>query len=85
MFYGVTGRSGQLSPPLCQKGSLSSDRILTYVQSALTGRVRSRKTLFGTLLMLTRRWHPKSSHFTIQRPVSYRILTSVQLAPIGHV
>ena len=82
---GVTGCSGQLSPPLCQKEPLSSDRTLICVRSSLTRRVRSRKTLFGTLLMLTRRWHPESYHLAIQCSVSYRILTSVRSASTGRV
>ena len=43
------------------------------------------KTLSGTLLILTGRWHPESSHFTVQRPVSYRILTSIRSAPTRHI
>ena len=81
----MTRHSGQLSQPLCQKEPLSSDRTLTCVRSALTGRVWSRKTLSGTLLMLTERWHPEFGHFAVQRPVSYRILTSVRSALIGRV
>ena len=81
----MTGRSGQLYPPLCQKEPLSSDRTLTSVRSALTGRVRSRKTLSRTLLMLTGRWHPESGHFAVQCPISYRILTNVRSALTGRV
>ena len=73
----VTERTGQLSPPLCQKEPLSSDRTLTCIRSALTGGVRSTKMLSRTLLMLIGRWHPESGHFAVQHPVSYRILTSV--------
>ena len=62
-----------------------SDRTLACVQSAPTRRLRSSKTLFGTLLMLTGCWHLESSHFTVQRPVSYRILTSVWSALTGRV
>ena len=56
---------------------LSCDQTLTSVRSALTGRVRSRKLLSGTLLMLTGRWNLEFSHFAVQRPVSNRNLTSV--------
>ena len=35
--------------------------------------------------MLTGRWHPDSGHFAVQRPVSYRILTSVRSALSGRV
>jgi len=35
----VTGCSGQLSPPLCQKESLSSDRTLTSVRLAVATRL----------------------------------------------
>ena len=86
---GVTGRSGHgdrtLRSVLPATESLSCDRTLTYVRSALTGCVRSRKLLSGTLLMLTRRWHPESGHFIVQHPVSYQILTSVRSALTGRV
>ena len=35
----------------------ATDQTLTSVRSALTGRVRSRKRLSGTLLVLTGLWH----------------------------
>ena len=78
---GVTGRSSQgdriLRSVIPAIEPLSYDRTLTSV--------RSRKLLSGTLLMSTERWHPESSHFAIQRPVSNRNLTSVRSALIGRV
>ena len=64
---------------------LSCDRTLTCVPSALTGRVRSRKLLSRTLLMLTGRYHPESGHFVVQRLVSNWILTSIRSALTGRV
>ena len=86
---GVIGRSGQgdrtLRSVLPATEPLSCDRTLTCVRSALTGRVRSQKLLFGPLLMLTECWSPESDRFAVQRPVSNQNLTSVRSALTGHV
>ena len=88
-LYGVIGRSGQVDrtlrsvhPPLI---SLSCDRTLTSVRSALNGRIRSQKLPSGTLLMLTGLWTLASDHFAAQHPVSSRNLTSVWSALTGRV
>ena len=56
-FCGVTGCSDlgdrMHRSVLPTTEPLSCDRTLTYVQSALTGRIRSRKLISETLLMLT--------------------------------
>ena len=35
--------------------------------------------------MFIERWNPESGHFTLQRPISYWILTNVRLALTGRV
>ena len=86
---GVIRCSGQgdrmlrsVHPPLC---SLSCDRTLASLRSALTGCVWSQKLLSGTLLMLTERWNSASGHFAAQHPISSRNLTSVRSALTGRV
>ena len=86
---GVTGHSGQVDrmlrsvhPPLC---SLSCDRTLASVRSALTGRVRSRKLSSRTLLMLNGLCHPASGYFAAQHPVNSRNPTSLRSALTGRV
>ena len=88
----VTGRSGQLYPSLCERELLSSDRTLTSVRSAPTGRVRSRKPLYETSLEWTGRRHPSvrcsSTHrlvCTRRLQLIDRTLTSVRSAPTGRV
>ena len=44
---------------------LVSYQILSSVWSALTEHVRSGFSLFGTLLELTKLWHPASYHFSL--------------------
>ena len=44
---------------------LVSYRIPTNVQSALTGRVRSKNSLSRTSLELTGLWHSASGHFSL--------------------
>ena len=86
---GVTGHSGQVDrmlrsvhPPLC---SLSCDRTLASVRSALTGHVRSRFSFSGTLLKLTGRWNPSVRSLAAQRSVSSRNLTSIRSALTGRI
>ena len=93
----LTRRSGQVDRTLRlvlpATKQLSCDWTLTNIrsalteciQSALTGRIQSRKLLSRTLLMLIRLWHPASSHFAAQHPVSSRNLTSVWSALTGCV
>ena len=81
-LYGVTGRSGhvdrmlQLVHPELQ--CLKCDRTLDSVRSALTGRIRSRFTLSGTLLETTGRWLSASGHLTFQHLVAPNEISSVK-------
>ena len=65
-LYGVTGRSGHvdrtLRPVHPELQCLQCDRTLASVRLALTGHVRSRFSLSGTLLESTGCWHLVSSH-----------------------
>ena len=71
---GVTGRFGHVDRTLRsvhpELQCLKCYRTLASVRSALTGRVRSRFSLSGTLLESTGRWFSASGHFTSQRPVT---------------
>ena len=73
---GMTGRSGQgdrthrsVKYVSVSKRAVCSDWTLACVRSTPAGCVRSSKTLSGTLLLLTERWHPESGHFSVQRLV----------------
>ena len=65
-FYGVTGRSGHvdrmLRSVLPEIELLHGDWTLSSIWSALTGHVRSRFSLSGSLLESTGRWHLASDH-----------------------
>ena len=75
--YGVIERFGQCDQTLWSvlptTEQLSCDWTLTSVRSALTGRIRSRLSLSGTLLESTRHWHPVPGHCNTLKLASFEI------------